>query len=77
MRMGLSKFHIMSIVQGLLLAGTAIAEASVENNIERSFQTTPGGRLTIDADRGSIEVRMADRDQVDVKIERKVKRGKK
>ena len=77
MRMGLSKFHIMSIVQGLLLAGTAIAEASVENNIERSFQTTPGGRLTIDADRGSIEIRTADRDQVDVKIERKVKRGKK
>ena len=77
MRMGFSKFHIMPILQGLLLAGTAIADAGAENHIERSFQVTPGGRLTVDADRGSIEVRTADRDQVDVKIERKVKRGKK
>lgn len=41
---------------------------------ERSFQVTPGGRLTIDADRGSIEIRTADRNLVDVKIERKVKK---
>ena len=77
MRKGLGKFHIVSILQGVLLAGLTIAEASVENRIERSFQVTPGGRLIIDADRGSIEVRTADRDQVDVTIERKVKRGKK
>ena len=77
MRMGFSKFHIIPILQGLLLAGTALADAGVENHIERSFQVTPGGRLTIDADRGTIEVRTADRDRVDVKIERKVKRGKK
>ena len=77
MRMRLGKFHIMSVLQGLLLAGTAIADASVENHIERSFQVTPGGRLTIDADRGAIEVRTADSDRVDVKIERKVKRGRK
>ena len=77
MRMGFRKFPIISILQGLLLAGTTIAEASVENYIERSFQVTPGGRLTIDADRGSIEVRTAERDHVDVKIERKVKKGRK
>ena len=77
MRVGLGKFQIMPILQGLLLVGTAIADARVENDIERSFQVTPGGRLTIDADRGTIEVRTAERDQVDVKIERKVKRGKK
>ena len=77
MRVGLGKFQIMSILQGLLLAGTAIAEAAVENNIEKSFQVAPGGGLTVDADRGTIEVRTTDRDQVDVKIERKVKRGKK
>lgn len=77
MRMGFGQFQVVSILQSLLLAGAAIADASVENHIERSFQVTPGGRLTVDADRGSIEVRTADRDQVDVKIERKVKRGKK
>ena len=77
MQMGLGKFQVISILQGLLLAGAAIADTSAENHIEKSFQVTPGGRLTVDADRGTIEVRTADRDQVDVKIERKVKRGKK
>lgn len=77
MRMGFGKFQIVLILQSVLFAGLAIADAAVENNIERSFQVASGGRLTIDADRGSIEVRTADRDHVDVKIERKVKSGKK
>ena len=67
----------MLILQGVLLMGTAIADTGVENHIERSFQVAPGGLLTVDSDRGSIEIRTADRDQVDVKIERKVKRAKK
>ena len=75
MRMGFGKFQVMLILQGVLFAGLAIADAAVENNIERSFQVASGGRLTIDTDRGSIEVRTADHDLVDVKIERKVKRG--
>ncbi len=69
------KFQIMLILQGVLFAGLAIADAAVENNIERSFQVASGGRLTVDSDRGPIEVRTADHDHVDVKIERKVKRG--
>ena len=77
MRARSGKFQIMLILQGVLFAGLAIADAAVENNIKRSFQVASGGRLTVDSDRGSIEVRTADRDQVDVKIERKVKRGKK
>ena len=77
MRVGFGQFQIMLIVESALFAGLAIADASVENQIERSFEAAPGGHLTVDADRGSIEVRIADRDQVDVKIERKVKRGKK
>ena len=76
MRMGFGKFPIMLMLQGVLLAGLAVADAA-DNNIERSFQVVPGGRLTVDSDRGLIEVRTADRDQVDVKIERQVKRGKK
>ena len=75
MRMGFGRFQIMLILQGVLFAGLAIADAGVENSIERSFQVVPGGRLMVDADRGSIEVRTAARDLVDVKIERKVKRG--
>ena len=75
MRMGFGRFQIMLMLQGVLLVGAAIADAGVENNIERSFQVAPGGRLTIDSDRGSIEVRTANHDQVDVKIERKVKKN--
>ena len=74
MRMGFGKLQIILMLQGVLLAGMAIADAAVENNIERSFQVVPGGRLMVDADRSSIEVRTADRDLVDVKIERKVKK---
>ncbi len=75
MRMGFGKFQIIPMLQGVLLVGAAIADAGVENNIERSFQVAPSGRLMVDTDRGSIEVRTADRDYVDVEIERKVKRG--
>ena len=74
MRMGFGKFQIMLMLQSVLFAGLAIADAAVENHIEKSFQVTPGGRLTIDSDRGAIEVRTADSDRVDVKIERKVKK---
>ena len=75
MRMGFGKFPVISVLQGLLFAGAAIADAAVESRVERSFQVAPGGRLAIDADRGSIEVRAVDRGLVDVTIERKVKRN--
>ncbi len=74
MRIGFGKFQIVLILQSLLLVATVIADADVENHIERSFQAASDGRLTIDADRGSIEVRTADHDHVSVKIERKVKK---
>ena len=75
MRIGFGRFRIVPILQSLLFAGAAIADAAVENHVERSFQVTPGGRLTIDSDRGAIEVHTADRNYVDVKIERKVRRN--
>ena len=75
MKMGFGKLQITSILQSLLFAGTTIVDASVENHIERSFQVTSGGRLTVDADRGSIDVLTVDRDVVDIKVERKVKKN--
>ena len=75
MKMGFGKLQITSILQRLLFAETTTVDASVENHIERSFQVTPGGRLTVDSDRGSIEVRTVDRDLVDIKIERTVKQN--
>lgn len=75
MRRAFSRLRIIPLLQGLLFTGVAMADAAVENHIERSFQVAPGGRLTIDSDRGLIEVRTEDRDHVDVKIERKVKKN--
>ena len=77
MRVGFGQFQMILILQSVLFAGLAIADAAIENHIKRSFEVAPGGRLTIDSDRGSIEVGTSDRDQVAVKIERKVKRGRK
>ena len=71
---GFGRFQIVLILQCVLFTGLAIADAAVENHIENSFQVTPGGRLMVDSDRGAIEVRTADSDHVDVKIERKVKK---
>ena len=75
MSIGFGTFQIISILHYALFTGTVDADAVVENSIERSFQVAPSGRLTVDTDRGTIEVRTADRDHVDVKIERKVKRS--
>ncbi len=75
MRMGFGKFQMIPILQGLLFAGTTMTDAAVEDHVERSFQVSPGGRLTVDSDRGSIEVGTGDRDVVDIKIERKVKKN--
>lgn len=74
MRLGFGKVQIIALLQGLLFAGTVIGDTTVDSHIERSFQVTPGGYLKVYADRGSIEVRTTDRDHVDVKIERKVKK---
>ncbi len=45
----------------------------IMDNIERSFQVTSGGRLTIDSDWGSIDVQTAERDGVDALIKRGIK----
>ncbi|MBI1925900.1 DUF4097 family beta strand repeat protein [Candidatus Poribacteria bacterium] len=65
---------MLQILQCLIFAGTVFAGDFVEDKIEKTFQVAPGGRLTIDSDRGSIEVRTAARNVVDVEIEKKVKR---
>lgn len=75
MNIGFGTFQLISILHYALFTGTVDADAAVENNIERSFQVAPGGRLTVDTDRGTIEVRTVNRDFVDIEIERKVKRS--
>ncbi len=55
---------MLLILQCLLFTGVVFAGDFAEDKIEKSFQVAPGGRLTIDADRGPIEVRTAARNVV-------------
>ena len=64
---------ISQILLCLPLISTAFADDVIADNIEKSFQVAPSGRLTIDSDRGSIEVRTTTRNVVDVLIKREVK----
>src|SRR5437667_1505283 len=61
----------------LLLAQTSFATAEYEQNIEKSFSATAGGKLTIEADRGSIDVTTDGSDKVEVRVLRQIKGGTK
>ena len=58
----------------LFAATTVIANAD-EDVITRSFPVKPGGKLTLNVDRGSVHVTTSDSDKVDVKITRELKRA--
>jgi DUF4097 and DUF4098 domain-containing protein YvlB len=45
----------------------------IEDKIERSFKVGSGGKLTLETDRGSIEVKSREADAVEVEIIRRVK----
>lgn len=69
----------LKITQAGLLAGalfaaaTAFALGEYDNNLNKSFPVNPGGKLVVDADRGSIDITTADTDKVDVQVFRKVR----
>ena len=50
----------------------AYAEVEVEDRITRSVQVKPGGKLVLDADYGSIDVRAGEVQSVQLELERKV-----
>lgn len=55
----------------LLTLATLTASGEVEDIIAKSFVIQPGGRLVVAADRGTIEVKTADRNSVDIEVTRK------
>lgn len=57
-----------------LLLPTHAADPRADT-IERSFRASPGGRLVLDADRGSITLEGTDAAEVQVEVERRVSRG--
>lgn len=56
-----------------ILAGPAYG--SDENTVAKSFKVQPGGRLVVNTDLGSIEVRGAEANSVDITVSREVRRG--
>jgi DUF4097 and DUF4098 domain-containing protein YvlB len=65
---------LLALAAMLLSPGLVTAEDS-ENNLQKSFTVSNGGKLVVDADRGSIEVAASGTDKVDVQVLRKVTRG--
>src|SRR5437016_762269 len=61
---------------GLLIGiGTVIGAAEYDRTIERDFQASTGGKLIVQADRGSIEVNSGASDNVHVRVLRRLKGG--
>src|SRR5262245_45470412 len=58
---------------GLLLAASTLAATDVEDRLAQSYQVKPGGKLTVEADRGSIEVKSSNGDHVAIEVFLKVK----
>lgn len=56
-----------------LFAVAAIARADVEDKITKSYEVAPGGQLSVEVDRGSIEVKTTDRASVDIEVIRKAR----
>src|ERR1051326_5275256 len=54
----------------------ALAAATAESNLSKTFTVHPGGQLIMDVDRGGIEIRTGDTAEVKVEVERKITRGK-
>jgi len=58
------------------LAFAATARADTQDKFTTSFQATPGGQLTVEVDRGYIEIKTTDRQSVDIEVRRKARGSK-
>ena len=65
----------MKLILTLLLAGCLAAVAATEEQINKRFTVQAGGKLVVDVDFGSIEVKSGPADEVEVDVWRKVTRS--
>src|SRR4051812_45886973 len=56
----------------LLIAAAATASALSEENVNQEYDATPGGRLIVDVDFGTIEVSAGADDKVTIDAHRKI-----
>lgn len=67
------RFPLAGLLLGVLL--TAGCSAVVEDHPSKTFTVAPGGKLVIDADRGSIDIVSGGDNQIDIRMHRKVTSG--
>jgi len=65
--------HSKLLLATLLLAAGVAATRADQDVITKSFSVKPGGKLTMDVDRGSIHLTTSDSGKVDIKITRELK----
>ena len=61
---------MLCLLAAAALAGSAFAQDNAETLIRKSFKVDSGGKLTIRADRGAIEVKTGSGNSVEVEITR-------
>src|SRR5215510_6195750 len=76
-QLALSLFGIacLSIAWGACSSSTASVGASIQGDIKKSFSVQPGGKLLMDVEPGSIEVKTTGDPQIVVEVFRKVERA--
>lgn len=67
----LNPLRAAALTASLFTLTAATGRADTEDKISKSFKVEPGSQLVVEVDRGSIEIKTADRESVDIEITRK------
>src|SRR5256885_4285333 len=62
----------MGLLAGLALAVACTGSAQTEDHLQKTFTVSPGGKLVVDVNVGSIDVTASDRKDVSIEVFRKV-----
>jgi DUF4097 and DUF4098 domain-containing protein YvlB len=65
-------FHASIVAAMVLAAGGATAASDFENNLEKTFHVSPGGKFTLEADQGTCKVSPLEGNEVRVRVFRKI-----
>jgi DUF4097 and DUF4098 domain-containing protein YvlB len=57
---------------GLLLTSTATVALAAESNLQNTFDVSPGGKLVVAVDRGSVDVKTTEASQVAIEVTRRL-----
>ena len=66
-----------TLIAGGTLPASAFFSSEFESNLHRSFSVSPGGKLVVTADRGSIDLTIGETEKLEVEVLRKINRDSK